>query len=164
MILGMTYLVFVHVVISLIGIVTGFVVAYGLLKNQRLPQWTGWFLATTILTSVSGFFLPADRILPAHIIGVLSLIVLAASVYGLYVKRLAGNWRVIYIVTALVAQYFNVFVLVAQAFNKVPFLRSLAPTQSEPPFAIAQLVVLVLFGILTFRAVKRFQPANLVMA
>ena len=148
-----------HVVISLVGIASGFVVAYGFLKAWRLDRWNDLFLATTIITSLSGFLLPAAKILPSHILAVLSLIVLAVSVYARYSKHLAGGWRTGYVVTALVAQYFNVFVLVVQSFQKIPALRALAPTQSEPPFGVVQLAVLVAFIVLGVLSVLRFRPA-----
>lgn len=153
-----------HVVISLVGIASGFVVAYGFLAARRFDRWNDLFLTTTIVTSLSGFVLPADRILPSHILAVLSLIVLAVSVYARYSRHLTGGWRTGYVVTALVAQYFNVFVLVVQSFQKVPPLRALAPTQSEAPFAIAQLAVLVGFVVLGAASVIRFRPASTAQA
>ena len=146
MILGMSTSAFTlfHVVISLIGIATGFVVTAGLLGSKR-RGWTAIFLATTILTSVTGFFFPADKVLPSHIVGRISLVVLAAAIVALYGFRLDRSGRWIYVVSALFALYLNVFVLVAQAFLKVPFLKALAPTQSDPPFIVAQVVVMVVF-------------------
>lgn len=144
-ILQMSTLLVLHVVISLVGIAAGFVVAYGLLTSQRLSVWTATFLTTTIATSLSGFLLPADRFLPSHALAILSLIALALAVYALYGKRLSGSWNNVYVVTALVSQYFNVFVLVVQSFQKVPALRALAPTQMEPIFAITHLLVLAAF-------------------
>jgi hypothetical protein len=160
MVLGMSLATFtlLHVVISLVGIATGFIVVYGMLNANRLSTWTAIFLATTILTSVTGFLFPFERVLPSHIFGVISLIVLAAALLGLYAYHLAGPWRWIYIVSALVALYLNSFVGVVQAFLKIPTLTSLAPTQSEPPFAIAQLVLLVAFIGLGVMAVRSFRP------
>src|SRR5262245_37775656 len=133
-----------HVVISLIAIASGAVVSYGFLAAKRLDLWTAVFLATTVLTSVTGFiFFPIERFTPAIGVGVVSLIVLAAAILARYHHRLAGRWRVAYVVSSVVAFYLNVFVLVAQLFQKVPALKALAPTQSEPPFAAAQLFVLV---------------------
>ena len=159
MILGMTPLVFIHTLISLVGIVTGLVVLWSMWANQRADRWTGWFLATTILTSASGFVLPAAKFLPSHAVGVLSLAILALACYARYGKRMAGAWRLAYVVGAVAALYFNVFVLVVQLFLKVPALRALAPQQNEPPFAIAQGVVLVAFVAAGVFAARRFRPA-----
>ena len=160
MILGMSIETFtqVHVVISLVGIVTGLVVLRGMLASRDAPGWTAIFLLTTVLTSVTGFFFPRDHILPSHVVGVISLAVLAVALVALYAQRLRGRWRGLYAGGAVLALYLNVFVLVVQAFMKVPFLNRLAPTQSEPPFAIAQVVVLAIFGVLGVRAVRRFHP------
>ena len=157
----MTTSVLIHVGISLVGIVSGFVVAFGLIAGKRLDGWTTLFLTTTVLTSVTGFFLPAHKILPSHIIGAISLVVLALAIFGRYVRHLAGGWRSTYVVSSILALYFNVFVLVVQSFMKVPALKALAPTQSEPPFAIAQSVVLVLFIVLGTAAVKKFRLETL---
>jgi hypothetical protein len=159
MILGMTPLVLIHTLISLVGIVTGFVVLRALLANQRADRWTAWFLATTILTSATGFILPADKFLPSHAVGILSLAILAVACYARYGKRMAGSWRLGYVLTAVAALYFNVFVLVVQLFLKVPALNALAPKQNEPPFAIAQAVVLVAFVAAGVFAARRFHPA-----
>ena len=149
-----------HVVISLVGIATGFVVIVGFLGGRRLSGWTGLFLMTTVLTSLTGFMFPPKPIGPPHIVGIISLAVLTATLVAIYSKKLAGKWRWIYVVGALVAQYLNVFVAVAQAFNKIPALNALAPTQTnEPAFAGAQGVVLMLFVVLGFLSVKRFHPA-----
>ena len=150
----------IHVIISLLGIVSGYVVIAGMLQAQRLPRWTAFFLITTVLTSVTGFAFPFVKLLPSHILAVLSLIVLAIAIYALYSRKLAGRWRTAYVVTAIIAQYLNVFVLIVQAFMKLPPLKALAPTQTEPPFAIAQAVNLVAFLILGYMATKRFQPEN----
>jgi len=161
MILGMTPLTFVHVLLSLIGIFAGIVVLFGMLSAHRLPAWTLVFLATTILTSVTGFFFPFVKFMPSHAVGIISLFVLAWSLLALYTFNLAGAWRWIYVVTAVVGLYLNVFVLVAQGFAKVPALHALAPTQAEPPFAIAQGIVLVIFLVLGYLAVRRFHPVAL---
>lgn len=149
-----------HVVISLLGIVSGYVVIAGMLQAQRLPRWTAFFLITTVLTSVTGFAFPFVKLLPSHILAVLSLIVLAIAIYALYNRKLAGRWRAAYVVTAIIAQYLNVFVLIVQAFLKLPPLKALAPTQSEPPFAVVQGVNLVAFLVLGYLATKRFQSEN----
>ena len=161
MILGMSPFLFIHVVLSLVAIVAGFVVLGGLLKAERLPGWTACFLATTVLTSATGFGLPSDRFLPSHAVGLLSLAVLAIAIVALYVFQLATRWRAIYVVTAMVALWFNVFVLIAQLFNKVPALRALAPTQSEPPFLIAETIVMVIFIFAGIAALRQFHPAAL---
>jgi len=153
----MTTFTIVHVVLSLIGIISGFVVAAGLLSSKRLDGWTILFLATTLATSLTGFGFPVDRLLPSHVVGAISLVVLAFALYARYRRLMAGGWRSIYVVTAVAALYLNVFVLVVQLFLKVPALNALAPTQTEPPFAIAQLVVLVAFAGLGAAAVKRFR-------
>jgi hypothetical protein len=158
MIMGMTTFVFIHVLISLVGIGSGLIVAWGLLTAKRLTGWTELFLLTTILTSVTGFFLPATQLKPSHIVGIISLVVLAVALYALYARRLEGAWRWIYVVGAVLALYFNVFVLVAQAFLKIEPLKALAPTGSEPPFALAQGAVLVVFIVIGVVAVIRFRP------
>ena len=160
MILGMTPLTFVHTLISLIGIASGFVVMSSWIQGKRRHGWTAVFLVSTVLTSATGFLLPFFVLLPSHKIGILSLVVLAVAIFAGSVRRLAGPWRWIYVVCATLAQYFNVFVLVVQLFRRVPALQGLAPTQSEPPFAVAQLIVLALFVWFTVVAVKRFRPAT----
>jgi hypothetical protein len=160
MILGMSISSFtlLHVVVSLVGILAGLVVLFGMFGSKRYDRWTVLFLATTVFTSMSGFFFPRDRILPSHVVGAISLVVLAIAIYALYSRRLAGPWRWIYVVTSVVALYLNVFVLVVQSFQKLQPLQSLAPTQSEPPFVVAQGVVLVIFIVLGFMAVRKFHP------
>ena len=160
MILGMSTSTFtlVHVVLSLVGIFAGLVVVFGMFGSKKLDGWTTLFLATTVLTSVTGFFFPFDKILPSHIVGIISLVVLALAILALYALHLAGPWRWIYVVCAVLALYLNVFVGVVQAFQKVPLLASLAPTQSEPPFLIAQAIVLVIFVVLGIGAVRSFHP------
>jgi hypothetical protein len=148
----------IHVLLSLIGIVSGFVVLYGLLLGRPLGGWTALFLATTILTSVTGFPLAPFGFDPARAVGVISLVLLALAVAALYVFRLAGAWRWVYVGSAIAALYLNVFVGVAQAFQKLPFLQPLAPTQSEPPFLVTQVAVLVIFVALGILAAIRFHP------
>lgn len=159
MILGMSPLLFVHVVVSLIGIATGLVVLYGLVTGRPHAGWTAAFLITTILTSVTGFPLPATQILPSHIFGVISIALLAVAVGALYVYHLRGAWRWIYVATAVTALYLNVFVGVVQSFQKLAFLKPFAPTQSEAPFLVAQVVVLGLFVALGIVAAMKFHPA-----
>jgi hypothetical protein len=147
-----------HIVISLIGIVSGVLVAFGWLSSTKPGACTVLFLATTVLTSVTGFLFPSTTFGPPQVVGAISLVVLAIAIAALYVFHLAGAWRWIYIVTATAALYFNCFVAVVQAFQKLSFLRPLAPTQSEPPFQIAQIVLLVIFVVFGFLAVRRFHP------
>jgi hypothetical protein len=147
----------IHTLISLVAIFTGFVVLFGLLAGKRLDRWTKWFLITTVATSVTGFFFPFHGFTPAYAVGALSLVVLALAIYARYSKQLAGRWRWIYIVSALIALYFNVFVGIVQSFQKVPALKAIAPTQTEPPFAITQLVALAIFVLLTIVGIIRFR-------
>jgi len=147
-----------HVLISLVGIGSGFVVMYGLVTARRLNRWTVLFLASTAATSITGFLFPFEHVTPGIIVGVLSLIVLGISVVARYNLQLKGIARPLSVVCASVALYFNVFVLVVQSFEKSPALRALAPTQKEPPFVIAQLLVLAAFVLLTVIAVRGFRP------
>ncbi|SKA39430.1 hypothetical protein SAMN02745126_06235 [Enhydrobacter aerosaccus] len=161
MVLGLSLATFtlVHVGISLIGIVSGIVVLYRMVAFRPIVGWNELFLVTTILTSVTGFLFPFHGFGPAHILGVLSLLVLAIALYALYPRHLSGAWRPLYAAAAALALYFNVFVAVAQAFGKIPALTALAPTQSEPPFVIAQVAVLVLLAAGGFLAQRRFARA-----
>ncbi len=145
----------VHVVISLVGIVSGLIVLAGLLTGKRLNAQTALFLATTVATSVTGYGFPFEHVLPSHIVGAISLVVLALAIYARYSRHLAGAWRATYVICAVLALYLNVFVLVVQLFRRVPALHALAPTQSKPPFGVVQLVVLVLFITLGTLAVRR---------
>ncbi len=165
MILGMSLSTFVavHVIISLVGIVAGLVVMFGLLGSKSMPGLTAIFLLFTILTSATGFLIPpllSEKLLPSHMVGALSLVLLAIACIALYGMKLSGAWRWIYAVTALLSLYLNVFVLVIQGFLKVPALHALAP--GEPPggpvFAVVQLIVLVFFVIVIIGAVRRFRP------
>ena len=159
MILGMSLSTFtlVHVLLSLIGIFAGLVVVSGFLKGRLLDGWNGIFLLTTILTSATGFLFHSAQFGPPHIVGIISLVLLGIAVAALYAFNLAGPWRWIYAATATLALYLNVFVGVVQAFQKVSFLQPLAPTQSEPPFAIAQGIVLLIFLAFTVLASKRLR-------
>lgn len=157
MIFGMTTLTFVHVVISLMGILSGLVVSLGLLAGKRLDGWTAIFLSTTVTTSVTGFFFPFEGFKPSYVVGAISLVVLGLAIVARYRGHLAGGWRRTYVISAVVALYFNVFVLVAQLFLKVPSLHALAPKGSEPPFVVAQVVVMALFIALGIAAVKGFR-------
>jgi hypothetical protein len=163
MVLGMSLATFtlVHVIISLIGIVAGLVVMFGMLASDRKPGLTAIFLLFTILTSATGFLFPFTQLLPSHMIGILSLVLLAIACIALYAMGLAGSWRWIYVVTALLALYFNVFVLVIQSFLKIPALTAVAPGNppSGPVFAVVQGVVLVFFVLMIIGAWRRFRPA-----
>jgi hypothetical protein len=152
-----TYTV-IHTILSLIGIAAGIIALFLMIGGRLSKGWTWLFLFTTILTSVTGFGFPVTGLMPSHIFGVISLAVLALALYALYSKHLAGTWRWIYVVTSAIALYLNCFVGVVQAFQKLPPLQPLAPTQSEPPFQIAQLVLLLVFIILGFLAVRKFHP------
>jgi hypothetical protein len=161
MILGMSTATYtlIHVIISLIAIASGLIVLAYLLTG-RLPRlMNGLFLITTFLTSAGGFAFPFTHLLPSHIFGILTFIVLAVAVPALYVKQLMGHWRTTYVVTAMIALYLNCFVLVFQLFLKVPAIHALAPTQAEPPFKIAQLTVLILFIVLTTIAARKFRAS-----
>jgi hypothetical protein len=160
MILGMSLAAFTqfHVIISLVGIGAGIIVLIGMLQSERLPKLTGLFLATTVATSVTGFMFPFATFGPPEIVGVISLVVLIVALLALYFFKLAGAWRWIYVATALIALYLNVFVGVVQTFQKVPFFHALAPTQTEPPFAIAQGIVLLAFIALGIAAARKFHP------
>jgi len=160
MILGMDTYTFVHVALSLVGIATGLIVFLGFIADAEMPGLTAIFLLTTVLTSVTGFGFPFTKLLPSHIVGIISLVFLAAALYALYAARLAGAWRWIYVVTASVALYLNVFVLIVQLFQKVAPLHAVAPTQSETPFVGAQALTLFIFLALGYLAVRRFRVAG----
>jgi hypothetical protein len=149
-----------HVIISLVGIFSGFVVLSGLIAGRRLDGWTALFLATTVATSVTGFFFPVHHFMPSHVVGIISLVVLGVAIYARYSRCLTGAWRKVYVVCAVLALYLNVFVAIVQAFLKLPALNALAPTQTEPPFKLTQLVVLGLFVVLAIVAAIRFRSAS----
>jgi hypothetical protein len=163
MILGMSLSTFttVHVIISLTAIVAGIIVMFGMLGSNRMPGLTAIFLLFTILTSATGFLFPFDKLLPSHMVGILSLVLLAIACIALYAMKLSGAWRWIYTVTALISLYLNVFVLVIQAFLKVPALHAVAPGNppSGPVFAVVQGIVLLFFILVIIGAVRRFKPA-----
>jgi hypothetical protein len=150
----------IHVVISVLGIILGLVVVGGLMAGARLDGWTAFFLATTILTSVTGFGFPFTKVSPPHVVGVLSLGVLAVCLAARYWKHLESGWRATYVITAVAALYLNVFVLVVQLFLKTPPLTQLAPTQQEAPFAVTQALVLALFVWLGWAALRGFRTAK----
>lgn len=157
---GLLLFTLFHVALSLVGIAAGLVVLRGLLASKRLDGWTALFLTTTIATSVTGFLFPFRGFTPAIGVGFVSMVVLAVACYARYGRRLAGPWRLAYVLTAVVALYLNVFVLVVQAFLKVPALKALAPQQNEPPFAIVQGMVLLLFFVAGLRAAARFRDVG----
>ena len=150
----------IHVLLSLVAIVSGFIVVAGMLAAKSHAGWTALFLGTTVATSVTGFFFPFHHFTPAHGVGIVSLVVLAVAIFALYNRRLAGGWRRTYVVGSVLALYLNFFVLIAQLFLKVPALKALAPTQTEPPFAIAQSIVLVLFVAMGILAAIRFSSSS----
>ena len=150
----------VHVAISLAAIASGFVVLFGMISNKPLDRWTTFFLTTTVATSVTGFGFPIEGMTPGIAIGVISLIVLAAVVYARYSRRLSGVWRLVYVIGAVFAFYLNFVVLIVQSFRKVPLLHAMAPTQSEPPFIVAQVVSMVAFIVLGALAVRRFRASR----
>jgi len=154
----MTTFTLIHVAISLVGILSGFVVLFGMLTAQRFDGWTKLFLATTVATSVTGFFFSFHGVTPAIVVGVISLVVLAVAIFARYARNLVGGWPRTYVVTTVLALYFNVFVLIVQAFQKLPALKSIAPTQNDPPFKLTQLVVLAVFVVFGFVAAIRFRP------
>ncbi len=159
MILGMSLATFtlLHVIISLAAIAAGFIVVAGMISAKPLPRWNAYFLALTALTSLTGFLFPFKGMTPGIVIGILSIALLLLAGIARYLRHLTGRWRGTYVITGLLSLYFNFFVLIVQSFEKVPALKALAPTQSESPFKIAQLLVLVLFSVLTVLAFRRFR-------
>jgi hypothetical protein len=155
---GMNALTLAHVLLSLIGILSGFIVVFGMFASRRLNRLTAVFLTTTVLTSATGYLFHVTHLLPSHIVGAISLVVLTVAILARYSLHLAGPWRWIYVVCAVLALYLNCFVLVVQAFLKIPTLHSLAPTGSEPPFLVAQVAVLLLFVIIGIGAAIKFHP------
>jgi hypothetical protein len=166
MFLGMSLATFTffHVLISLVGIGSGLIVMFGFLTRKQLAGWNAVFLLTTVLTSATGFLFPFHKFLPSHGVGIVSLIALAVAIFALYGRSLAGAWRRTYVVSAVMALYLNVFVLIVQLFEKVHALRALAPTQSEPPFKFAQLFALVIFVLLGIFAAKKFANERIPVA
>jgi hypothetical protein len=158
MIFGMPTFTFVHVLISLIGIATGFLVVFGLIAGKRMDGLTAVFLLFTVLTSVTGFMFPIHGVTPGLIVGAISMVLLVIAILARYKFGMIGGWRSTYVITATMSQYLNVFVLIAQSFQKVPALKAMAPTGSEPPFLVAQGVCLLVFLVLGYLAVKRFHP------
>lgn len=160
MILGMSLARFtqVHVAISLVGIAAGFLVIFGMMAGKRMPMMTALFLLTTVLTSVTGFMFPYHGVTPGIVIGILSLLLLLVAIIARYGGHLNGGWRGFWVISAILAQYFNFFVLIVQSFEKVPSLHALAPTQKEMPFKLVQLVTLVVFIVLAVVSYRKFHP------
>ena len=153
---GLAVFTLFHVALSLVGILAGFVVLFGLISAKQSKSWTSTFLVTTAATSLTGFLFPFHKLLPSHGVGIVSILVLALTIPALYVFHLAGPWRRVYVIGTVIALYLNVFVLIAQFFMKIPALKALAPTQSEPPFLGTQVVVMLIFIVLGVLATKRF--------
>lgn len=153
-----------HTWLSLIAIVAGVPVVQGLLTGGHSGAWTSAFLVTAILTSVTGFLIPSAAILPSHITGVIALVILAAALYGRYARRLSGAWGSIYAGGMVASHYLLVFVGIVQVFQKVPAANQLAPTGSEPPFAIVQGLVLIAYITLGYLAVRKVRRVPLVIA
>jgi len=149
----------IHTVLSMIGIFAGLVVVGGFMSGKQLDGWIGLYLVTTFLTNLTGFGFPFVVLMPSHILGALSLIILPVAAIARYLKHLAGGWRKTFVITSVVALYFNVFVLMVQLFRKVPAMISLAPTQKEPPFVVTQLLILVIFILLGKAAVREFRAS-----
>jgi len=158
---GLAAFTLFHVVLSLIGILAGFMFVFGLFKGKLLGRWTTAFLATTVLTSVTGFLFPFHKLLPSHVLGIVSLLALGVAYCARYGRQLAGAWRQGFIISSVIALYLNVFVLVVQLFRKVPVLQQLAPTQSEGPFKLTQLVVLLLFVVLGLVATRSYRAQEI---
>lgn len=156
--IGIQALLQFHVGISFVGILTGLIVLYGMLRNERMTGWTAAFLAATLITTLTGFLFPISVFTPALGVGIVSTLVMAVCLVARYGYRLAGRWRAVYVFTAILALWLNVFVLIVQAFLKVDAFNALAPNGNEPPFLIAQAVVLGLFVIGGFLALRRFHP------
>lgn len=152
-----------HVVISMLAIFAGFVVVGGLFASAPLPGWTAFFLVMTILTSLTGFLFPFKTVTPAIVVGVIASLILIVALVALYRHRLAGRWRAVYVAGAIASLYLNVFVFIAQSFQKVSFVHPYAPTGSEPPFLISQGLTLAAFVILGVLAARRFHPMRLAM-
>ncbi len=148
----------IHTLISLVAIFTGLIVVFGMIGGKRLDGWTKWFLITAVATTITGFFFPFHGFTPAIGLGIISLPFLALTIFARYPKHLAGPWRWIYVIGAVICLYFNLFVAVVQAFEKIPALHALAPTQTEPPFKLTQLIVLLVSALLAIVAAIRFYP------
>ena len=154
----------IHTLLSLAGIISGLLVVGGLIAGQRLDAWTAVFFVTTVLTNITGFGFPFGALLPSHIVGIVSLVVLAVGLAARYGKQLAGSWRSVFVATTVLALYLNVFVLMVQLFQRTPGLIAVAPTQASPAFVVTQLLVLVLFAGLGWAAVKGFRSQRVAVA
>ena len=164
MIFDVTTFTLIHTLLSVVGIFAGLVVAGGLVAGKQLDGWTAVFLVTTVLTSVTGFGFPFVTLLPSHVVGIVSLVILPIVIVARYWKHLAGGWRTAYVVGTVLALYLNAFVLFVQLFRRLPALIVAAPTQKEPPFVVTQLIVLVLFIWLGRAALKGFRGESAAMA
>lgn len=162
MVFGLEGYTLFHIALSLVAIAAGFVVVGGFLSNARLDGATHLFLATSVATNVTGLLFPFTALLPSHIVALISLLVLAVAIYARYFTSLGGVWRGVYVITATLALYLNVLVLIAQTFLKNPALSALAPTQAEPPFAVTQGLALVLFLAVGLLSMRRFRPSGVV--
>ena len=156
----MTTFTLFHVVLSLVGIGSGLVVLYGMIRGKRMDSGTLLFLSTTAATSVTGFLFPIHGVTPGIVVGIVSMVVLAVASVARYARQMTGGWRTTYVISAAVALYLNVFVLIVQLFEKVASLRAMAPTQSEPPFVITQVVVMAIFVVAGIFAVKGFRAKS----
>ena len=159
MLLDLPTFTLVHVVISMVGIAAGLVVAGGLMAGKQFNGWIGLFLATTILTNITGFLFPFTRLLPSHVVGGISLVILPIAVLAFYGKKLEGRWRQVFVITSVLALYFNFFVLMVQLFQKMPALIVVAPNQSGPAFGITQLLILAIFVWIGRAANRGFRAA-----
>lgn len=159
MLFNITTFTLIHVIISLIGLFAGCVVAGGFMSGRRLDRWTGTFLTTTALTSITGFGFPFDKLLPGHYAGFVSLVIIGLVLFARYGRRLVAPWMNVYVIGSITALYFNALVLVDQLFRRVPALIAAAPTQKEVPYAITQLIVLALFVWLGRAAVQGMRTA-----
>lgn len=155
-----TTLVGFHTIISFVAILTGIFVVARLVGGSLPPLWTEFFLATAIVTSATGFLFPFSQVLPSHVVGAVALVVLAATLVAQYVFHFAGPWRATYAIGLVASLYLLLFVLIAQAFMKIAALNRLAPTQGEPPFAIAQAILLAVCIFIGWRALRAFHPGS----
>jgi len=162
--MSITTITLVHTIISIVAIAAGLVVVGGLIAGVRIDGWTGIFLTTSVLTSVTGFFFPFTHLLASHNVGIISLIILALVIPARYWKHLAGPWRGVYVVGSVLVLYLNFFILIVQLFRHIPALLVSAPKQTEPPFVVTQLLVLALFAWLGIAAFRRFRPQAVVTA
>jgi hypothetical protein len=161
MVLDLATFTTIHTALSLVALASGIIVVIGLIDSKPLPIWNALFLATAFATNASGFGFPVSAILPSHAVAAVALVVLALTMLAYYGFHLSGGWRTVYVVGVVVSVYLDVFVAIAQAFKHVPALTALAPTGSEPPFAVAQAIGLAIFVVLAVWAAIRFHPGKL---